>query len=1023
MWGFVVGLIVWLIGAAGAWGQFAPEEGEYFESFERGLPPYVQAMRPDSLHISASHSKHGRHSLRWDWRAGEALLIRHGIGDVQRRGGLNQSCRASFSVWLYLEQPQAGALVFEFRAGETVTGAFRFPLQFVGWRQGRPFYDAFPSGQPTAAVDNIRLVAPTEAPAGTVFIDFLKYNTLTYPGRAILPEQEALWRRPQPDEQRFPQPAALTEAERAGLRKLLGPAEGPGIEEARVQALLAQFQKLGLERDERGFWRQGPPLDRHYQYCAHAGEHGAKESTYWPDEHGPGWEGMQTPGALAALANQIARAYRASNDASQRQRLAEAFLALEDYLYDQGLQAGSGFHWNWWIGASWAEAVLLMREPLAEAEQAFRATSAQAAWTPPQALTQNLPAGAGQALAGPLQRQCDYYLWNYGGADLFADKAPPSHMDYYHLSVRPLLNACLLQPEPAEQVRWLRAFQQLLERSITQPTSAFKPDGCAYHHGGHYFAYARNAFTTLPQIMLELSDTPWRLSPEAHERVRRAVLAQRIYCQTVDLPLSLSGRRPFSPFQRIDPRGLDLLARCGTPDGAQKIDPEVAAAYLRFVPQDAEKEPYKSAGIKPEAPPQGTFVMPYAALLCHRQQDWLASVHGQSKYVWGTEREGNVNCFGLFQGWGHLEILSGGSPVNAQDSGRQEAGWDWRHYEGTTAPELPLDIIDKQWTTALSPEAFANGLSHRGEQGLFAMILHQPLPGGKRLTGRKSWLFSGERILCLGSDISCEEAQYPTYTTLCQKGLRKDAQGRYPPTILDGAPLTGFPEERVLEEGRAHWLLDVQNTGYYVPAGQKIYLARRSQKSRDYANLGATEGDFLVAFLDHGRAPQGARYVYLLVVRATPEKMQRFAAQPPYQILQQDAAAHIVWDAVRQCWAGAFFVPQTVAAYAVGAHTFPVSRVESPCLIMAEEGPQGQLYLSLADPDLHLDNKGISQPQPVRVALRGAWRLQETTGRLCAWELPEARPVGRVLSSRPQETILEIVGQHGASYQLQLQRL
>ncbi len=61
-------------------------------------------------------------------------MIRHGIGDLSRRGGLGKSQRPAFSVWVYMEQPLAGALVFEFREGQQVTGSFRFPLEFTGWR-------------------------------------------------------------------------------------------------------------------------------------------------------------------------------------------------------------------------------------------------------------------------------------------------------------------------------------------------------------------------------------------------------------------------------------------------------------------------------------------------------------------------------------------------------------------------------------------------------------------------------------------------------------------------------------------------------------------------------------------------------------------------------------------------------------------------------------------------------------------------------------------------------------------------
>jgi len=963
-----------------AWGQ----QGEYYESFEDGVPAYFAATRGESLSISPWHSKQGENSLRWDWSGGEELVIRHGIGDVARVGGFR--CRASFAVWLYMEEPISDALVFEFREGEEVTGFFRFPLEFTGWRQARPHYHSFPNGKPTAEVDNIRIAAPSTTAKGTVFVDLLKYNTLTYGGRAIIPEKVTRWRRPVPDERRFGKPERVSEAERAGIRKLLGPDMGPGIAEARVKGLCERVKALGIVRDEHGV-RGGPGIDRHYQYLCAVGERGAKEIAYWLDEHGPDWLGMQTPSALSSLAYQVASAYRASNDAEQRRRLAEAFLLLEDYLYDQGMQAGAGFHWNWWVGTAWANAAFLMRDELAQ--------------------------------AGRLARQRDYLLWNFGGDAIFAEAAPPSHMDFYHLTVPSMLRPCLMQVEATEQVRWLNAFKAMLERSIVQPTSSLKIDGCAYHHGGHYFGYARNAFGTLPPLLQKLSDTPWRLSAEAHERLRRAMLAQRIYCNQRDLPLSLSGRRPFASYQVIAPQGLDVLARCGTPDGNEAIDPEAAGAYLRLVPEAANKEPYLGTGIKPEPEPNGCFVMPYAALLSHRRDNWLASVHGQSKHVWGSERQANQNCLGLFQGLGHLEILAGGTPVNAKASGRERLGWDWRRYEGTTTPKLPLEKIDKEWSSTRSPETLVGGISHQGRQGIFAMIVNQAMPGKKTLKGIKSWFFSDEQIVCLGSDICCDEAEYPTQTTLCQKCLPKNEKGEFIPTALDGTDFIAFPEERALDRANPHWFIDVQETGYYLPAGQNAMVLRKHQMSRDYLNLEDTEGDFLTAWIDHGKAPNNASYEYMLVVRATPEAMQRLSDELPYRVIQHDQAAHIVWHNAARRWSCVFYIPQEVTPHTVAAETPPIRAVDRPCLVMAEAVQDGKLRLSVADPDLNLEN-GANKPQPLLVTLRGHWRLQEATGVVCAWHLPDAHQSVRVLSADAAETVLEIVCQHGASYDISL---
>ncbi len=970
-----------------------PDNG--YESFENGVPGFFSATRPESLGISPWHYRHGTNSLRWDWVKGDELVIRRGIGDPARAGGFLS--RAAFAVCVYMEKPVSDALVFSFRQGDTITGSFRFPLEFTGWRQARIHYDRFTDGRPTAAVDNIRISAAGAAPRGTVFLDSIRYNSLTYySAGSIIPEAARKRKRLAPDERRFPKPLRVTAAELAGIEKLFGGprAERPGITEEKVASLCEQVKALGVVRDDHGV--RGPGLGWTGFYYAAPGEFGEKDVRAWPDELGPNGPEMrmQSPGPVNSLAGSVAGAFRASTNDSQRARLEEAFFLLADYLLDQG-------------HALELEPVIRMRESLAK--------------------------------TGRLQLHMDGLFLASMGDRFFVegDDFVDSNMDFYASTggyrLRRMLHLCFLQVEPAEQVRWLNAWKAMLERSILQPASPFKIDGSAYHHRGHYHSYAQNAFVALPKLFQELSDTPWRVSGEAHDRFRRAVMAQRFYCNKLDKPISLFGRSPFASeriyygiFPSYGDLAFDTLARLGTTDGRQGVDPEVAAAYLRLAPEAVTNEPYRSLGIAPEPDPNGTFVMPYAALLCHRRDNWLASIKGQSKYCWGSERQAQRNCYGLFQGLGNLEILAGGNPVTARASGRDGQGWDWRRFEGTTAPQLPLKKLDSGWhsksAVTFSSETFVGGLSHQGRQGVFAMIVNETImPEKHALRGRKSWFFNDDQIVCLGSDIACAETEYPTHTTLCQKALTPDGPGKFLPTLLDGTRFSAFPWAQALDKSEPHWFLDVQQTGYYLPPGQNAAMARQHQVSRDVNDWHATEGNFLTAWIDHGKAPWGAGYEYMLVVRATPEAMRRIVAEPPYRVLQRDQAAHIVRHSASGRWGGAFFAAQAVAPPAAGAEALPVKAVDRPCLIMAAAVRDGRLALSAADPDLNLES-GVSRARPLRITLRGRWRLLKATGTVCAWPLPEAPGNVRIVSADAADTILEIACRHGASYDISLVR-
>ena len=95
---------------------------------------------------------------------------------------------------------------------------------------------------------------------------------------------------------------------------------------------------------------------------------------------------------------------------------------------------------------------------------------------------------------------------------------------------------------------------------------------------------------------------------------------------------------------------------------------------------------------------------------------------------------------------------------------------------------------------------------------------------------------------------------------------------------------------------------------------------------------------------------------------------------------------------------------------------------------MADVVKDGRLNLSVADPDLNMtpttrgQQSGANQPRLLRVTLRGAWRLLSATGTLCAFPLPKASESVRVLSTDGNQTVLEIVCRHGASYDISVAR-
>ena len=212
---------------------------------------------------------------------------------------------------------------------------------------------------------------------------------------------------------------------------------------------------------------------------------------------------------------------------------------------------------------------------------------------------------------------------------------------------------------------------------------------------------------------------------------------------------SLSGRSPFAPgYGLILPYGVKATGRsgaAGTPDGKEPVDREVAAAYLRLVPeavgQGTVSQPGHQAGAGAERDLRDALCRSARAIGAT-----TGSPASRARASMSGEANGRLNATatGSSRAWGIWRFSPAGTPVSAKASGCEGPGWDWRRFEGTTVPQLPLKALDKGWTsismTIHSPETFVGGLSHQGRQGVFAMILNQAIMPEKQDPPRKEEL-------------------------------------------------------------------------------------------------------------------------------------------------------------------------------------------------------------------------------------------------------------------------------------------
>lgn len=964
-------LAAWLSATAAA----APEPPAY-ESFEQGLPEHWRPSRPGSVSVNGEHYKHGRHCLRWDWKRGDHIEVRHGLGDIRRQGGYGGTySKSTFGVWLYVREPVDGALVFRFLDDDEEGGWFEFPLTFTGWRRAHLRYSWKPQfqGRVSPQSDRIVIRAPGSLDAGTVFIDLLVYNGIMDYRQQYVPPRVP-WAPPPIDPVQFPvadavPPALVAAADTVATRFesfLIG---SQAVTGEMVDALAAEVAEWEIVR-ENGRVR-GAPLVPHAGYYSEAGA-----------------EGVHSPAGITNLMKKVARTYRGATDSELRGRLARFYTDLSDHIHDQGMRPGNGFGWGWYSGRALGDATFIARDLLRE--------------------------------AGKLDRDGAYLRANFGFHQVFDDSRMDVHMDHFHIDARYRLYGALLQADPGTRIRNLHAFSARLSKEILhQGPNGFKPDGSAFHHGFHYFAYADYSLNSLTWLVNSLRATPFAVTPAALGRLKKVLLAMRFYCNLKHLPLSLCGRHPFG--QQLGDGKLLSLAECGSPDGSAPLDPELTAAYLRFHPEKQSEPRFASARITPEPHPRGNMTLPYAGLTAHRRDDWLATVKGYSTYVTHGETYQNNNRFGRYLSNGYLDILGGGVPVTRGGSGCAPDGWDFNRLDGTTVivlPDAELEAPSRGTEMLRSDQTFVGGLSHRGWNGAFVMQIHGAERHDATFRARKTYFMLDDRVICLGSGIGNTDEDHPTQTTLFQKQLTPldDPQGtapELPPITVNGTEMRESPSRRVLPDDASNWLIDTQATGYYLPAGQRIHVGRQRQKHRDHADKEDLEGSFATAWIDHGQAPQDAGYEYVVLVRTTPDAMGGFAeamsaaGRAPYRVHRKDARAHIVRDLTTRTWGCVFF--EAFRAEADGRRTdeLPIRATDGPCLVMLEQRGDRDWRLSLAQPDLNLKDH-VSEPLTVRLSLTGAWRPHALPGNVSIVDSPDG------------STVLQFVCRNGTSYDVAL---
>ena len=925
----------------------------------------VSCSKHSVLSISDEHSKLGHRSLKWEWKKKRASMsINAPVPYLPKNPNPKETSVSSFVFWVYSPKPLEGELHFSFMKDGIECSWFEYKLGFTGWRGAWVAFDRDMEGTPLEEMDQVIITASDDLKSGELYFDGIitasfqdvRYHTADWQARFINKETTNFWltlNQFWDNELDIPLPKDISDAEIADLKT---------IEDRFVELVTDKVKPWSIERIR----------EFHESYGIRTNADGTiTGKPVWFIRYGETYLNQGIPDAQKAFTNSgqtlrqlndgmlnIAVSYMNETDPAIKAEIAKIYVSLVKHVLDQGFEAGSGqgtLHHLGYSMRNFYTGPVIMKEVL-EAE----------------------------GLADDMQRAMEWFC-GFGEVKT-APKQPGMNIDQFNTSLMGRFASVIMLEDGPVKLAYMLTLSRWIDNGFkyTEGTNpAFKRDGTVVHHRKCYPEYAIGGFKGSVNAIWMLAKTAFAVSQESHQIQKEALLTMRFYSNLKNFPLAMSGRHPDGTRSLI-PSQFALLADAGSPDGAQPIDKELAGAYLRLIDGASDKwtRKFSSAGISAEDAPVGGRYLAYDCSLSYRQEDWLLTFAGHSRYLWAAETYQRENHYGRYLAHGSMQFLNEGGSF---ESGYALNGWDWCHIPGTTAAEIPMEQMKANVLNVdefsgyeemlLSDEWFAGGVSFGIEAAMYSMKLHEHDKYNGSLRADKSFFAFGNRVVCIGTDLENSLPGSELHTTLFQNSINEC-------------------EDRtaVFENYESCAITDVQNNTYFIRNG-KVCIRKGLQHSFHEETDAPTQGYFETAYIQHGADGNMDcdSYEYMVAVQATSEEASQYTDKLPYTVLRADSVAHIVKDSVTGITGCSAFDQTAVDELVVSV---------SPSVLMYRQ-TGNELEISVSNPDLALysgesdevfnaDGKrkersvygrawvgNPSQPRTVEMVIEGEWDLAE----------------------------------------------
>lgn len=1035
------------------------------ESFEEGIPNGMRANGGE-LSIDSDRMKHGEKGLKWNWSgnsqlifdspvgyhkqqilAGENLDLNNGHGGSETNPVLEPP--RGFMLWVYNDTPTKQRLRIQFGRDEEVDCEFDFNLNFKGWRNMVIAYDRGDMrGVPREDMTRLTINAPASG-SGTFYFDMLGMSVTMNP-RTVNPNPQL----PEIDQHprlvaQYPhllmeysqyKPTfqldelnAQTVSDFRKIEKQITDIYWPEYKKDdftndKFAKVKAKYDAFEIRRDGDKIY--GRPLLNSNVINDHFGELNLPK-----DERFKGI--MRWRHDFNYAMRDVSNLYYYSDSPEIKEQLAEMFINLFDYGLDQGFDAGAGLGWIHhysYVIREYGPAVYVMRDVLKEHKRLEKAEEV-CRW---------------------------FYAFNqvYNEEKVYnVEGRVAGNADEIQGLLMPKLMTALLQDDSPEKARDLKHFSSYLSNVFTGYAQAldetFKPDGTIFHHAGHSFGYGGRAINGAVSTMYMLSGTEFATSLEAYFRMSKVLetYLYQMFTNKVMAPKAFANIR-FSnydlPKQFYNMPALLALT-------SEEFDEEMAALFDDLLAvNDKADEMLDFWKKKVDSKRKTTLgynytrceIFPYTNVGINRKaNDYMITVRAHSKYVYPFESWGkSFFAFPLFIANGYLDVsypesLDALTPAK----GTWHSGYNWHRWPGTTSVNLPYDkmltdpgqVRDEGGEYLFSDQAFSGGVSSSYGCGVYAFQFkgHDKF-NLEGFTGKKTYFFVDDMVVCLGSDIQ-SDLEYQVETTLFQTFLKNESD----PTVLNTRGVVdNFDYEYKHDVEEPMWMIDNRNTGFFVISTGKeseLILERKRQQNPDSKDQNMVSGNFATAVINHGIAPKEASYQYILVADANTEKMEALATEmtnkmKPIEILKQDNEAHVVALNNKKTMAYAVY-----AENGLSLNNGLVAKVNKQATFMIKEDGDN-IILSVADPDLNIyDGQDDLLPNgsrcelsiyerewfywpsrstKVQITLKGKWNIKKQIQKMETAHIKDAQ----IISSNKKETIIEMECRDGLSAEVLL---